>query len=168
MVFTGEGKGKTSAALGVALRSLGRGGRCRIIQFIKGDRPTGESMFAEKMAPALEIIRVGRGFTWLPDTPRKEHERAAREGLLLAERTLASGEYTVVVLDEILYAVGAKLVTVEQVERLMDMRPESTHLILTGRGATDRIVEKADMVTRMEAVKHPMSKGVPAQPHLDY
>ena len=167
-IFTGDGKGKTTAALGVVARALGHGGRCVVVQFIKGKQRSGEHAFAERLAPGLEIVQTGRGFTFLPDVAREDHESGALDGLALAERSLLSGECAVVVLDEVLYAIKADLVTVEQVERLMNLRPEHTHLILTGRGAPDRLVEKADLVTNMECVKHPMRAGIPAQKCLDY
>lgn len=167
-IFTGDGKGKTTAALGVVARSLGYGWKCRMIQFIKGTMQSGEHALAERLAPNLEIIQTGLGFTWLPDASSEDHERNAQEGIELAEQSLASGEYAVIVLDEILYAITASLVTVEQVEHLIDIRPKHIHLILTGRGAPDRLIEKADLVTSMQCVKHPMQKGISAQKGMDY
>jgi len=167
-IFTGDGKGKTSAALGIAARSLGHGRRCKVIQFIKGRRRTGELALAERLAPDLEIVQTGRGFTWLEDVTPEEHRHAAQEGLAMAEETLASEECKVLVLDEILYALRSDLVTVEQIERLMDMKPEKMHLVLTGRGAPERLIEKADLVTSMENIKHPKAQGIPAQKCMDY
>ncbi len=167
-IFTGDGKGKTSAALGVVARSVGHGKKCIIIQFIKGRRRSGEHYLAERLAPDLEIVMTGRGFTWLADVSREEHEKSAQQGLELAERAITSGEYAVVALDEILYALKSGLVTVEQIERLMDLRREHCHLLLTGRGAPERLIAKADLVTNMQAVKHHKQAGVPAQKCMDY
>ncbi len=167
-IFTGDGKGKTSAALGVTLRAMGHGGKCKVIQFIKGTTNCGEHVMSERLAPDLDIVMTGKGFTWLPDTPHEEHVRCALEGMELAETALRSGDYAVVVLDEILYALKANLVDVESVERLIDLRPKTTHLILTGRGAPERLIEKADMVTSMECIKHPMKAGISAQKCMDY
>ena len=110
VIFTGDGKGKTSAALGVVARCVGHGGRCKMIQFIKGSMQTGEVNLGKTLAPNLEITQVGRGFTWLADVPREGHVQAAHEGLEMAKAALASGEYDLVVLDEILYALKAGLV----------------------------------------------------------
>lgn len=167
-IFTGEGKGKTSAALGVVMRAIGHGCKCRIVQFIKGRRVSGELNLTEKLAPNFVIDRSGRGFTWRKSVTRDEHADAAREGLVMAEEALISGEYGVVVLDEILYALKAGLVAVEEIERLIEMKPARVHLILTGRGAPERLIEKADMVTSMENIKHPKQAGIAAQQCMDY
>lgn len=166
-IFTGEGKGKTSAALGVVCRALGHGCRIMIIQFIKGAMTTGEVELSKRL-PELNIVQVGRGFTWEEDVPEEEHRKAAQEGVRLAGEALASGEYRTVVLDEILYALGQGLVSVEQVENLIEKKPPQAHLVLTGRGAPERLIEKADLVTEMRAVKHPAQAGIPAQRCMDY
>lgn len=167
-IFTGDGKGKTSAALGVIARSLGHGKKCKIIQFIKGRRLSGEHYLAERLAPDLEIVMTGKGFTWLADVSREEHEKSAQDGLKLAGEAITSGEYAVVALDEILYALKSGLVKIEQVEWLMDLRLEGSHLILTGRGAPQRLIDKADLVTSMQVIKHHKQTGVPAQICMDY
>ncbi len=168
VIFTGDGKGKTSAALGVMCRCLGHGFRAKVIQFIKGGMDTGELHLAERLAPDLDIEQVGLGFTWLDDNSAEEHKKAAKKGLDLAEEALLSGEYKTVVLDEIFYALKAGLVTVEQVEKIIDIKPPDTHLVLTGRGAPEKLIEKADLVTDMHDVKHPARKGIPAQKCMDY
>jgi len=168
VIFTGDGKGKTSAALGVVARSLGHGNKCLVIQFIKGRRRSGEYYLAKKLKPDLEIVMTGKGFTWLADVPREDHERMAQEGVKLAEEAMTSGRYAVVALDEILYALRSGLVKIEQVERLIDLRPEGSHLVLTGRGAPQRLIDKADLVTSMQVIKHPKQAGIPAQKCMDY
>ena len=167
-IFTGDGKGKTTAALGVVFRCLGHGGRCKVIQFIKGKMDSCEKLLAGRLAPNLELEQVGRGFTWLEDVPREEHQKAAAGGVEMAREALRSGSYDVVALDEILYALKAGLVTVEQIEDLIAMRPERTHLILTGRGAPQRLMDKADLVTNMTMVKHHKDAGVKAQKCMDF
>jgi len=168
VIFTGNGKGKTSAALGAAMRALGHGMNCKIIQFIKANRDTGEILLLKRLAPELEIEQFGKGFTWRKEHSMDEHKTAAREGMDAARRDIASGRYGLLVLDEILYALGKELVELQQVEELIKSRPREMHLILTGRGAPKELIELADMVTSMEPLKHPMEKGIPAQKGLDF
>ena len=168
VIYTGTGKGKSTAALGAVFRALGHGFKCKVIQFIKGKMDTGELHLAQKLSPDLEIVQVGKGFTWTKDHPAEEHTAAAQEGVKMAMDDLASGKYGLIVLDEIIYALGGKLVSVEQVKELIDNKPAGTHLILTGRGAPPELVEKADLVTSMTEIRHPMKKGIPAQKGLDY
>lgn len=168
VIFTGSGKGKTSAALGVAFRALGHGYRCKIIQFIKSRGNTGELMLAERLAPQMEIIQTGLGFTWLKEHTPEEHRKAALAGLRIAQEVLERGDCKVVVLDEILYALGKSLVTLDEVMALIGKKQPHAHLILTGRGAQPELVAMADMVTTMEAAKHPFQAGIPAQKGLDF
>lgn len=168
VIFTGDGKGKTSAAIGVVARSLGHGFRCKVIQFIKADTGTGEYGLLRKLSPDVEIEQFGRGFTWKKKHSREEHLAAAKEGLAAAGADLVSGKYRLMVLDEILYAIGNGLVELGNVVRLVKSKPPDMHLILTGRGAPKELVDLADMVTEMRPVKHPMEKGIPAQKGLDY
>ncbi|VAX25866.1 Cob(I)alamin adenosyltransferase [hydrothermal vent metagenome] len=167
-IFTGDGKGKTSAALGVVFRALGHDMNCKIIQFIKGDKRTGELALMERLKPGLDIEQTGKGFTWKKNISQHEHRKAAQAGIRLAAEAIASDEWSVIVLDEVLYAIKAGLVTVEQIEELIDLKPAGKHLILTGRGAPKRLIDKADMVTSMENVKHPMQAGITAQKGMDY
>ncbi len=168
VIFTGDGKGKTSAALGAVIRALGHGFNCKIIQFIKANRATGEILFLEKFAPQVEIEQFGKGFTWLKEHSMEEHKAAAQEGLVVAGRDIASGKYGLVLLDEILYALGKGLVDMQQIESLIHAKPKSMHLILTGRGAPRELIDLADMVTNMEPIKHPMASGIKAQKGLDF
>jgi len=167
VVFTGDGKGKTSAAMGVVFRALGHGLKCRVVQFIKGTMDTGEIRSAEAHGDSLEIVRVGKGFTNTRKHTEEEHKEAAQDGLMEAEKSL-DGSYGVVVLDEILYALGKGLVTIEDIFWLIKSKPETTHLIFTGRGAPQELIDKADMVTEMKSVKHPYSSGITAQKGLDF
>ncbi|GMT42939.1 MAG: cob(I)alamin adenosyltransferase [bacterium] len=168
VIFTGNGKGKTSAALGVVLRALGHGFRCKVIQFIKGEMDSGELHLAGKFGGEFEIAQSGRGFTWLKDHTVEEHKAAAQDGLRMASTDMLSENYRVLVLDEILYALTKELVTLKQLYELIGKKPPSTHLILTGRAAPSELIEKADMVTSMESIKHPFKSGIPAQKGLDF
>ena len=168
VIYTGDGKGKSSAAFGALFRSLGHGYHCKVIQFIKARKDTGEYALAKKLAPELEIVQTGLGFTWKDDYSPEEHKAAAQEGLKMAMADIASGKYGLFVLDEILYALGKKLVSVAQVIELIEKKPAHMHLILTGRGAPRELVDRADLVTSMTEIKHPMKKGIPAQKGLDF
>ncbi len=172
IVFTGEGKGKTTAAMGLALRAAGNRMRVRVIQFIKGTWKTGEVEAVKPLAPYFEIHRAGRGFTIErlrdPRIPMEEHVAAAQAGIVEARETIDSGDFAVVVLDEILGAIKADLVQVEQVLELVDRKPKMLHLILTGRDAPRAIVDRADLVTEMRLVKHPYQQGIAAQRGVEF
>lgn len=168
VIYTGDGKGKSSAAFGALFRSLGHGYHCKVIQFIKARKDSGEYLLAKKLAPELEIVQTGLGFTWKDDYSMEEHKAAAQEGLKMALDDIASDRYGLVILDEILYAVGRELVSVAQVIELIEKKTARMHLILTGRGAPRELVDRADLVTSMTEIKHPMKRGIPAQKGLDY
>lgn len=170
LVNTGDGKGKTTAAIGTALRAVGRGKRTCIIQFIKGIWSTGEEEALKRLAPELEFHRVGEGFYKIrgDHQPEEVHREAARRGMELAREKVGSGDYFLVVLDEINCAVAEDLVAVEEVVRLIDERPTQVNLFLTGRHAHPQVVERADMVTEMREVKHPFRQGVSARKGIDY
>ncbi|GFE62613.1 cob(I)yrinic acid a,c-diamide adenosyltransferase [Geobacter sp. AOG2] len=165
-VYTGNGKGKTTAALGLALRAIGRGLKVCVFQFIKGGGPYGEHLIAEKLAPLFTIMQSGRP-GWVNTRDITEDRRVAQEALERAKGILASGEYDLVVLDEINGAVGFGLVDVEQVLELMSLKPERTELVLTGRNAHERVIEAADLVTEMREVKHYYKAGVPARTGIE-
>lgn len=175
IVYTGEGKGKTSAALGAAMRALGHGWRVLVIQFFKGDWPViyGEVELARKLYPQMEVLQLGRGFVKImgDKKPFEEHVEAAQAALHLTRERMLSGNYDVIILDEVIYALGYldfKLIELEHVLRLIREKPPQLHLILTGRNAPPEIIEAADLVTEMREVKHPMKKGIPAQQGIDY
>lgn len=175
MLYTGDGKGKTSAALGACLRALGHGWRVLVIQFFKGDWPVvfGELELSKRLAPQFEVLQLGKGFVKAmgDKKPFDEHVAAAKEALRVAQAAITSGTYDVIVLDEIIYAIdyaGVHLVTVDEVLALLDAKPPSLHLILTGRNAPQAIIDRADLVTRMEEVKHPWQQKIPAQVGIDY
>jgi len=175
ILYTGNGKGKTSAALGAALRALGHGWRVLVIQFFKGDWPVvfGELELSKRLSPHFEVLQLGKGFVkHMGDAkPFEEHVAAAKDALRVAKERIITGGYDLIVLDEIIYAIdyaGVRLVSVEEVLELLDARPPSLHLILTGRNAPPAIVERADMVTEMREVKHPWQQKIPAQAGIDY
>lgn len=171
IVYTGEGKGKTTAALGLALRALGRGFRVSMIQFIKGAWRYGERRAAEWL-PNFELIPTGVGFTWTR-TP-EEHREALRRGWALAKERLCSGAYDLVILDELNVALSISafpiddVLPLDEVIETLRQRPPHVHVVVTGRGAHPRIVEMADLVTRMELVRHPFQEGQRALPGIEF
>jgi len=157
-VYTGKGKGKTTAALGLALRAVGQRMKVIVIQFVKGNRTCGEHLFADKYHP-FDIVQLNMGdsFTQTLDELRPVTEQT----LAFAEEAIVSGSYDMVILDEIFVAVKKGLITTEQVKGLMNKKPQGVELVLTGRGAPEEIIQQADLVTEMLAVKHPLTKGIP-------
>ncbi|HMC82256.1 MAG TPA: cob(I)yrinic acid a,c-diamide adenosyltransferase [Candidatus Polarisedimenticolia bacterium] len=170
IVHTGNGKGKTTAALGLALRAVGHDFRVIMIQFVKGTWHTGELDSAKRLAPHLEILTAGRGFYKILDDqlPPEEHRQAAREGLALAREKMKSGDYKMVILDEVNVAVSLGLLSLDDLLALVDEKPPDLHLVLTGRGAVPDLITKADLVTEMVLVKHPYDSGVDAQKGVDF
>ncbi|MBI2324745.1 MAG: cob(I)yrinic acid a,c-diamide adenosyltransferase [Chloroflexi bacterium] len=172
LVFTGDGKGKTTAAIGLSVRAAGHGMRVRIIQFIKGSWRTGEQATLRRLAPEIELTRAGRGFTIerLRDAriSDEEHGTAARAGFEEARDVVAAGAVDVVVLDEILGAITADLISLPEVLALIAAKPPMLHLILTGRDAPAAIIDAADLVTEMRLVKHPFTAGVVAQKGVEF
>jgi len=166
-IFTGSGKGKTSAALGVMLRAAGQGLRSHIIYFLKGDYPYGErKMFA--LLSNVTCESFGHEHFVNPAQIKPEEREQARQGLEAARRALASSDYDLVVLDEINIAVAWKLIGIEEVLQLIENKPQNMELILTGRHADQRLIDKADLVTDMVEVKHPFHKGIKARRGIDY
>ena len=165
-IYTGNGKGKTTAALGLSLRALGRGLKVCFFQFIKGGGPYGEQLIAEKLAPDFTIIQTGLP-GWVNTKDISEDRRLAQEALLEAKQLLASGVYDLFICDEINGAVGFGLVDVEQVLDLIRIKPEQVELVLTGRNADERVVQAADLVTEMREVKHYYQSGVPARTGIE-
>jgi len=166
-VYTGNGKGKTTAALGLAFRACGRGLRVLMIQFMKGGGPYGEHAAAGKLAPLLTIIPTGRpGWVRRPN-PDPEDVRLAQEAFALARAALSGGDYDLVILDEINGAVSFGLVSVEEVLDLIRTRPPTVELVLTGRDAHEEIIAAADLVTEMKEVKHYYRAGVPSREGIE-
>jgi cob(I)alamin adenosyltransferase len=166
VVYTGHGKGKTTAALGIVFRALGRGMRVGVVQFIKGKWKTGERVFAEGLS-GLEFHVMGLGFTWESDDLSRD-KAAAAAAWDVARSFIASGERDVVVLDEITYAIHYGFIALEDVLASLKGRPPYVHVVVTGRNAPEALVEAADLVTEMKVVKHPFERGVPAQIGIDF
>ena len=172
IVNTGNGKGKTTAALGLAVRAAGNGFKVLIIQFIKGQWKTGESQALTALAPNVELVRMGKGFTIerLRDKriPLEDHEAAAADAFARAAEVVRSGAYDMVVLDELLGSIKAGLVSLDDVLQLIRDKPARLHLVLTGRGAPQPLIDAADLVTEMRAVKHPYEQGIKAQRGIEF
>lgn len=162
-VYTGNGKGKTTAALGLAFRACGRGLKVLMIQFMKGGGPYGEHLAAERLAPLLTIVPFGRPGWVNRDNPDPEDRRLALEALALGHEAVSGGNYDLVILDEVNGSVGFGLLTVEEVLACIAARSPGVELVLTGRNADQRIIDAADLVTEMREVKHYYRAGVPAR-----
>lgn len=166
-VYTGDGKGKTTAAFGLALRAAGRGFRTYIAQFLKA-QPTGEIEAAKKLAPLVRIEQFGRpGFITVTEGPGDEDLERARIGLARALEAMLSGNYEIIILDEINTAVHFKILPEKDVLDLIDRRPAAVELVLTGRYAPASFVDRADLVTEMKAVKHYFDRGVKAREGIE-
>jgi cob(I)alamin adenosyltransferase len=179
LLYTGEGKGKTTAAFGVALRAVGRGWNVSMIQFTKmGEwpkgQPLGEISGAARLAPDFEVISTGIGFVNIFGDPftLEDHRDAAQKGLELAREKIQSGAFELVILDEMLGAVDQGQVDLEQVLDLIATKPHAVNLLLTGHDAQKRFLDKllpvVDLATEMVKLKHPFDEGHQARRGLDY
>ena len=166
-VFTGNGKGKTSAALGAVLRALGHGLRVYIVFFMKGKYPYGEFSTLPKL-PNVEIASFGLRCLIDPSNINPEEIEQAKLALSAARKATLSGNYDMVVLDEVNVAVYFKLIELDEVVKLMEDKPPNVELILTGRYADAKLIELADLVTEMVKLKHPYDKGVKARKGIEY
>ena len=170
IVYTGGGKGKTTAALGMAVRAVGYGHKVLILQFIKGSWRYGEMDGLKRLAPEVELVQAGEGFVGIidDDKPRETHEEAAQSALALAAQKLATDAYDLAILDEINYAVQLGLIPLDGVKDVIANRPRRLDLVLTGNHAHPDIVELADLVTEMREIKHPYQKGLKAKKGIDF
>ena len=170
VVFTGDGKGKTSAALGIALRAWGHGMAVSLVQFVKGSSATGESKAAERLVPTLELASLGKGFVncFGDTTPLDEHRQAAAAALEAARQRMLSGVWDILILDEINTAVTLGLLDIRDVLALIRDRPPRLHIVLTGRDAHPDLIAAADMATEMRCLKHPYDAGKPATKGIDF
>jgi cob(I)alamin adenosyltransferase len=166
LVYTGDGKGKTTAALGLVFRALGRGLKVAVVQFIKGKWKTGERLFAEGL-PGLTFRVMGRGFTWESDDLSRDRA-AAQEAWREAAALIGAGEHPVVVLDELTYVINYGFVPAAEVLDVLRNRPAHVHVVITGRNAPEELVALADLVTEMRKVKHPFDAGRKAQIGVDF
>ena len=170
LVITGEGKGKTTSCLGIAVRAVGYGMRVLMVQFIKGSLYYGEIDGARRLAPEFELLPMGRGFVGIrgDELPWEEHVAAARDALSLSRERMLSGKYDVIILDEVNVAVHLGLLDVSEVTSLVRERPENVHLILSGRYARDEVIRLANLVSEVRNVKHPYDQGIEAEKGIDY
>lgn len=166
-IFTGDGKGKTSAALGIVLRALGHGLRVYIVFFMKGPFPYGEQKTLSKL-PNVTFDRFGFETFCDPANVKPAEKEQAQKALAAGREAMLSGKYDVVILDEVNVATAWKLIDIEEVIRLVKDRPDNVELILTGRHADPRLIELAGLVTHMAKVKHPYDQGVLSRKGLDY
>ena len=168
VVNTGNGKGKTTAALGMVMRSLGHGYKVAIIQIIKGAWEPAEKAVLSKWENQLEFLAMGEGFTW--DTQDRERDiLKAQQAWEKAVSFINNLDYQLVLLDEVNIALKLGYLEVETVVEALKQKPEQTHVILTGRGAPTELIEVADLVTEMKLIKHPFKEqGIKAQPGIEF
>ena len=170
VVITGHGKGKTTTALGIAVRACGHNMRVCIIQFMKGDLYSGEWDGVKKMGCQIELISTGKGFCGIQGNPYpfKEHRENAQDAIELTHQKMNSGQYDVLILDEINNAEHLRLVDLEQVLEILRRKPPLMHLVLTGRDVSPQVIELADTVSEVTEIKHAYRKGIEPQPGIDY
>ena len=170
IVYTGNGKGKTTAALGMCVRAVGYNWKVSIIQFVKGSWKYGELKGIKRLEPNVELMTVGEGFVGIVDDTKdfKEHVKAAKEGITAAIEKIKSEKFNIVILDELNVAHKLGLVSQEDIESVLKANPPKQHLVITGRDAPDWLIEKADLVTEMKEIKHPYQQGIMAQKGVDW
>ncbi len=167
IVYTGAGKGKTTAALGMVLRSLGHGMKVAVVQFIKGAIDTAEERVLKSFGERVTFLRMGEGYTW--ETQDRERDiRFAQAAWAKACEFMSDSSYGMVILDEFNIALQQGYVNVNKILPCLEARPLMQHVVITGRGAPAELIEAADLVTEMKQVKHPFSKGIKAQPGVEF
>lgn len=167
LVHTGDGKGKSTAAFGQALRAAGQGMNVCIVQFIKGKWRTGEARAFEALSDRVEFHVKGSGFTW-QDDDRDKLISMAREAFEFARKKIMSGRFEMVVLDELTYLVSYNMVSEDEVLDLIRCRPAGLHLVITGRDASEGLIREADLVSEVRMVKHPYQAGIKAQRGIEF
>jgi cob(I)alamin adenosyltransferase len=167
LVYTGDGKGKTTAALGQALRAIGHGGKVLVIQFMKGKK-YGEVLCAEKYIPDLVFCQCGLDSFVMKDNPAPVDIELARQGLILARKAIEAEEYRMLILDEINVALDFKLISLGEVIDLIRKKPPGMDLVLTGRYAPPEIIELADMVSEVREIKHHYMKGIKERAGMEF
>ncbi len=170
IIYTGNGKGKTSAAMGTGFRAVGQGMKVLMVQFIKGDWHYGELDTAKMLGDErFQMIPMGRGFVKVgTEEPDPEDVKLVRNAWEFGKEKLFAAQHEVLILDEINYAIHYGMLPVEEVAQALERRPENVHVILTGRNAHSSLIELADLVTEMKEIKHPFQKGILAQRGIDY
>ncbi len=167
MIFTGNGKGKTTAAIGLSVRAAGHGMRTCFIQFIKGSWHYGEMDALKRLSDLIDLEVMGRGFTWKSDDLEKD-KKEAKNAWEHAKKVILSCDYDIVVLDEFTYAINYSMVDLEDVVEALKKRPQRLHVVVTGRDAPDELIQIADLVTEMKEVKHPFKAGIKAQKGIEF
>lgn len=170
VVITGYGKGKTTSALGIVLRSVGHGLRVCVIQFMKGDIFAGEIQGLKLLAPQVEHHLTGKGFCGIQGNPypHREHRANAQDAIKLAKERMLSGEFDVLICDEINNSLHLKLVDLDQVLDLIDSKPPAMHLVLTGRDAHPEVIKRSHTVSEVTEIKHAYRDGIEPQKGIDY
>jgi len=170
VVITGHGKGKTTSALGIALRAAGHNMRVCIIEFMKGDMYSGEIDGIKRLSPNIELHLTGKGFCGIRGNPHsfKEHRANAQDAVKLAKEKMCSQYYDILILDEINNALKLNLVDLPQVIEIIENKPLLMHLVLTGRDAHPDVIERAHTVTEMREIKHAYRQGIEPQKGIDY
>jgi cob(I)alamin adenosyltransferase len=166
-IFTGDGKGKTTAAAGTIIRAMGHGLKIYVAVFMKGDNPSGEWTFLSKQ-PGIKIERFGLDSLCTPANIKPAEKEQAERALNASRQAINSGKYDIVVLDEINVAIGWKLIELSDVISLVEEKPAAVELILTGRRAEPELVKRADLVTEMLKIKHPFDAGIAAREGIEY
>ena len=170
VVYTGNGKGKTTASLGMVVRAVGYNWNVCIIQFVKGSWKYGELKGIKLLEPNVELHLVGEGFVGIIDDKKEfsEHQKAAKEGVAFAIEKIQSEKYQLVILDELNIAADLNLISKEDVLSVIDACSSKQHLVITGRNAPEYLIERADLVTEMKEIKHPYQAGILAQKGIDW
>jgi len=167
IVYTGPGKGKTTAALGMALRCIGHGMKVAVVQFIKGAIDTAEERALKSFGEQVEFLRMGEGYTW--ETQNRERDtEMAQQAWAAAAGYLADPDCAMVILDELNIALQHGYVSLDTVLEALGRRPSMQHVVITGRGAKPELIEEADLVSAMKMLKHPFRKGVKAQKGVEF
>jgi len=170
VIITGNGKGKTTSAMGMALRGCGHGLKTTIVQFMKGDLYSGEWDGVKKLEPLVTLYHTGKGFCGIEGNPfpHSEHRKNAQEALILIQDIIKNNTPDTLILDEVNNALLLKLIDLEQILEIVKMRPKQMHLVLTGRDAHPELIELADTVSEVQEIKHAYRKEIEPQPGIDF
>jgi cob(I)alamin adenosyltransferase len=167
LVFTGSGKGKTTAALGLAMRAMGHGRRVAMIQFIKSMTDTGEARAAQRFHDLMDWHVMGKGFTWNAQDP-EIHRQAARSAWEMTCQLIGAAAHDLIILDEFTYVVNQQMLPMTEVINVLSARPPEMDLVITGRDAPAPLLEIADLITEMQAVRHPFQRGIRARAGMEF
>lgn len=169
IIYIGDGKGKTLAAVGLAIRAVGAGLKVLFLQFVKGGWISSEVKILKSL-PGVEMKLLGKGFVGIlgDKKPRQEHKAAAKKALIFAKKAISSGKYFLVILDEAISAVETKLIETADILKLIKEKPDKVHLCLTGHKRIKSLIDEADLVTEMKMIKHPYYSGILGQKGIDF